>query len=1007
MTGTHARRTLAASLATMLITAGALTAAPAPAAAEPPAAPDGGRSRALSAGQASARAADTGKRVEATQAATGTDTLIANPDGTMTLKRSAVPTRALVDGEWQDLDPTLIRNADGTWSPKVATTRLVLSGGGDGPMATLSSGGLSAGIAAPWPLLEPDVDGDTATYTEVLPSVDLRVTAEATGGFSEVIVVHDPDAAVNPELKTLALPTLLSGITLTTDETGNITGRDRTGGTVLTAPAPIMWDSTTATAKKHRSTAARSTFRGPGADARTAAVKARVGKDSIELTPHQDMLTSKKTKYPVFIDPTFHWSETGGKHSGWATVARNFPNTNRWKSTPDPNGRMQVGNPDNEILSRTFINFPLATSVLSGAFINAATMKITQTWSYSCTPSRVNLYAPAATLTSSNARWSDWADQNLGSVVDFKNAAHGYNASCPAAGVPFDVKTAVAAAVAANKSTQTFALVAGNENDTQGSWKEFLQTSPTIEITYNHKPATPTALSTSPATSCSAEPPTVVGLGDVLLYARVSDRNGGKIGAGFQLWNKSDPTDLFLTTNADNYDFLSGDTAYIKAGYGLLTDHDDDGPTTFQWRVQTYDGNQRSAWSPTCSFRFDPTRAGPPIITEPAPGTTTIGTSTTITVAKAPDGPTPAPTPTSYLYQINGNPHGKVDADADGKATITVTPTRSTNVVSVSGLTASGNIGNAAAITFNSNPAAQAANNDLNGDDLTDLITPGGRHGLASGLWLAASEKPADLAPAAVNLGARGNGRGTGQPADFDGAQITTGRYTGTGMQDLLVYYPSGTAKGVAVVLRGTGDGSPIQTQIEDNRESINRGTLWDDSASDPLQLVNAGHTRGKAYPDLLAVMGTEDGYYLNYYPNGGAPGGYGESVQQKQQATPTGGIDWNTWTLASTPQTDGKATVFLWQKGSGQLYVWRDFTLNLDTFTLSYTQQQLATSWNAGQDITLHAADIDNNGTADLWSVAATATATPYLVGATTITPATSQRVLTASHAWLLKDAD
>ena len=1016
MTGTHLGGRLAAFLTATVVAGSTLVLAAGVAEAEPPpGTPPAAEAGPRSAEQAAAQAHATGKPVEATQATTGTDTLIANPDGTMTLSRTAVPSRARVGTEWKALDPTLVRNPDGSWSPKVSTTRLTLSDGGAGAMATLSRGGLSASIIPPRPLAAPEIIGDTAKYNQVLPGVDLHITARRTGGFSEVFVVQDKEAADNPELRALALPTQLTGVTLAADTAGNITGTDRTGATVLTAPASVMWDSTAAPATKRRGSGGSvSTFRGPGAGARVADVKARVAKGKIELTPDKGLLTGAKTTYPVYIDPTFHWSETGGKFSGWATVPKQLPGKNYWKDTPDPNGRMQVGNPDDEILSRTFINFPIPTAALAGATIGTATMKITQTWSYSCTPSRVNLYAPATTLNSGNANWNDWKDVNLGSVVASQNVAHGYSDNCPRSAVPFDVESAVKAALSAGKKTQTFALVAANENDTRGSWKEFLETSPTIEITYNHKPNRPTGMTTSPGTPCPAATPKIVGLGDVVLYAPVSDRNGGDLGVRFELWKTSAPGRLIAFSNPSEKYRRSGGIVSMTVKADTLKTESSNAITQFSWRVQVTDYNLTSDWSQTCSFKFDPTTTGAPALAVPDDDTTTIGLSTTITIAKGTTGSTP----TAYLYQVNGNPHGKVAADAAGNATIQVTPSRSRNTVSVSGVTAGGNIGETAVARFGSNPAQRAADNDFDGDDLTDLVTPGGRNNLASGLWLASGEEPGELAPAAINIGPRGNGFMGRQPSDFDNAQIIAGRFSGTGLQDVLAYYPTGDSAGAAVILRGNGDGSPIQAQHDDSRHEIAAGMFSDrDNGLDPTELTNAGHQSGKAYPDLLGIVGSaQTGYYLSYFTAGGGTGIYTDIYPQPGVTTPTGGFDWNTWTLASTPTesrtdtdpptTTSATTVFLWQKSTGLLYAWRDLTFGADG-AATYTQQQLSGSWNTGQDIALRAADIDNNGSADLWAVGANANAVPYLTGDTGLTAKPGQRVLTANHAWLLKDAE
>ena len=619
------------------------------------------------------------------------------------------------------------------------------------------------------------------------------------------------------------------------------------------------------------------------------------------------------------------------------------------------------------------------------------------------------LYAPASTLKSSNATWDYWDGQSLGSsVVDYQDVAHGYNSTCPADGVSFDVKSTITANVTAGKKTQTFALTGVDEQTDKNSWKEFLETSPTLSITYNHKPNQPTGMTTSPATSCAAATPTVVGDGQVTLYAPVSDKNRGVLGVTFNLWKTTTPGTILASSNPNSLTYSSGTTAVLNVPVSTLRAAAGGVVTTFSWTVRATDFNMTSDWSTPCRFSFDPTRTGAPTITPPAEGAAQIGQSVTIPVSPSTNETT---TPSSYLYQLNGGPYGTVTAD-DGNATIAVIPTRFTNTVTVTGLSAGGNVGDTASVTFNANPAATAVDGDLNGDNITDLLTAGGRHNLASGVWLASGKDTGALSPAANNIGARGiGGSGTGQSADFDDAQIITGRFTGSGLQDILAYYPTGARAGAAVVLHGNGDGSTIQAQLDGTKYYLGPMTFSDENGSDPLQLANAGHQNVTDFADLIGIAGNADiGYYLNYYPASDYIG-YNGAYVLTGQTTPAGGADWNTWTIA-TAQTAAGTAMYLWQASTGKLYLWDQLTYDAETNTLTYGQHLLSNSWNTGQTLTPHAGDIDGDGTADLWTVGANATATAWLVTditgtSGTVTAQPAQKILTGTHAWLLNDAD
>ena len=91
---------------------------------------------------------------------------------------------------------------------------------------------------------------------------------------------------------------------------------------------------------------------------------------------------------------------------------------------------------------------------------------------------------------------------------------------------------------------------------------------------------------------------------------------------------------------------------------------------------------------------------------------------------------------------------------------------------------------------FYAKAATPAADKDLNGDGLPDLLTVGNTSGLAPGLWQATGRPAAGGGRAglvtvpATDIGINGNGFNTpGSPADFNGAQAITGQFFDDGFQ--------------------------------------------------------------------------------------------------------------------------------------------------------------------------------------------------------------------------------
>jgi hypothetical protein len=202
---------------------------------------------------ASAKAKATGASVPVGAATDAENTLTANPDGTFSQTTSASPVRVQQNGAWVPVDATLHRNSDGTWSPAATNAALTLSGGGPAgsTLASMDDNGQTLAFTWPTALPTPTVTGDQVLYPAILPAVDLELIANDQGGFTDLVIVHTPAAAQNPALATLTMGTSsTSGITLHTDQAGNITATATDGTLVYTAPAPRMYDSANPTATR-------------------------------------------------------------------------------------------------------------------------------------------------------------------------------------------------------------------------------------------------------------------------------------------------------------------------------------------------------------------------------------------------------------------------------------------------------------------------------------------------------------------------------------------------------------------------------------------------------------------------------------------------------------------------------------------------------------------------------------------------------------------------------------
>lgn len=159
------------------------------------------------------QAVQTGKPVVVSSLTTETSQVTAEPNGQFQLTSARGPVRAETASGWKPIDTTLHANADGSFSPNVTTLPITFSGGGNTSLVSIGTSAL--GIDTSWSanLPVPTVSGDTVTYANVRPGVDLVLTAEPDG-FTQTLVVKTPAAAQGIVNNPPALTTHGNGVTV-------------------------------------------------------------------------------------------------------------------------------------------------------------------------------------------------------------------------------------------------------------------------------------------------------------------------------------------------------------------------------------------------------------------------------------------------------------------------------------------------------------------------------------------------------------------------------------------------------------------------------------------------------------------------------------------------------------------------------------------------------------------------------------------------------------------------
>ncbi|GAB3444575.1 hypothetical protein GCM10027570_13990 [Streptomonospora sediminis] len=392
------------------------------------------------------------------------------------METSPVPQRVRTEQGWTPVDTDLAAAGDGTLRPAAAAAEVAFSaGGGEAPMAEVGIGSEAVSLDWPGDLPEPRIDGDQATYPDVLPDVDLVLSA-GVDGFTQVLVVHTAQAAQDERLAELELALGTRGVTVTRDGHGNLNARGEGGGSVFTAPAPTMWDSSGGEDLKARAQALA-----PQAGARVEKVATELDDGTLRLRPDAAMLADENTRFPIYIDPSVSVSR-----QAWGYVNKRYPGANHYNSSDDDTGvgyEPQYGN-----TKRAFWRFAVAgRTKRTHTEIESATLRMKVNHAFGCTDATFELWRTKY-LSRSTATWNNQPDK-MGKQ-DTVNVDHGRPA-CGGSGVEFDATRAYTSAAASGYNNVTLGLY-GNENRSNSNhdWRRF-EKDPKLVVVYNNQPDKP------------------------------------------------------------------------------------------------------------------------------------------------------------------------------------------------------------------------------------------------------------------------------------------------------------------------------------------------------------------------------------------------------------------------------------------------------------------------------------------------------------------------------------
>ncbi len=791
-----------------------LLAAPAAAATQPPVASAPDR---ISAGIA---AKAQGSRVESLVDRTESVSVFVNPDGSATTDTVPGPVRVQqTDGSWKDVSLTLVK-VGGRIRPEMSAVDVSFSAGGDDALVSLGrrrDATRQVGLKWVRNLPTPVLDGNTATYLNVVPGGDLVVTATATGYWHALVLRQRPSAAVS-----YRLPFALAGLDVARRGDGGLDFIDSVGKTFVQTPAPIMWDSSIDPVSgdpMHVSLV-------------DLGVSGAKGSRSVTLSPARAFLSDPSTTFPVTIDPSYSTISNANTKDTW--VGTTVPTSQQY--SPD----LKVGTYDSGTnLFRSYLQFD--TSPFTGAVVQSANLNLFNYQSGNCNTSAIDARQITSSWSQSTLTW-DTSSGGPGQPTDTTtnratvSTPYGYT-TCTPAGATATFNVTAIAQIWANTPSLNYGLkIIAQSETSNNSFRKYRSSGylagdnpvePHLVVTYDSYPTSPAALSVSPLGTASLGGYKGKGAASLTptVSATVADVDGGTVQGKFDVSEVNQSTGALTTVKlgALGSSVTSGQTSSLAlnstglGGASLVAGH------TYQVKAWATSGSLTSlASSPPVAFTVDTTAPGTPTIacaqyTANAWATSAVTGSFVVTPGS---GSTDV---ASYHWWINNGAITDVNAASLGAGiTISALPPNGWNTLNVVAVDAAGNESTPVAYSFGVVAGVSSPTEGARTAAAVNLVASG--PSTATGVtfqYLDASSTWVNLPTANTKIS------GTAITAWPLATTLNSGRQVTPAN---LVWYAAGTFGGSAAVsLRAvfTASGSPTSQTVSFSLDTKAFGTVY------------------------------------------------------------------------------------------------------------------------------------------------------------------------------------
>lgn len=521
-----------------------------------------------------AQAATPTGRVEDLSARTEYTQTFTDVKGNKTIEISLVPQRARrTDGTWGAIDTTLRRTGNAI-TPTAAASNVRFSAGGTGPFASMTVRGKTFSLGWPYgPLPTPTLNGDTATYANVLPDVDLVLRA-TDAAFSHYLVVKTARAAKDPRVRETSY-TVGGDAELVSTPDGGLVARAG-DATVASAVEARMWDT-----PGHPSERELAVSGAEPPSRRFGRVTARAKANQLTLTP--DTILLDEGSLPLVIDPLWNpgqgqWAYATSSNSNAPTIDERIMAGDYSPAAPI----LRSGNDTVGRVNRSFMSFDIGTVAFKHILDANISGRVDHTWK--CSSPRPNYFYRTSPIAATPRQ--SWPGPGL-EVLLGNNSVYANEDACTNPNMPFEVFSGtlindLQAFANGGASFYYVGICACSDGSGTGEWDQerwmryFLQDF-RLNILYNTLPTVPVSLTVDGKACATGASRPFIKAATPTLRAVLGDNDGNSMTAQFDTARvRLDGTIGPVSMTPQQGSIPSGGTGLVNLPAGML-----DGSDTF------------------------------------------------------------------------------------------------------------------------------------------------------------------------------------------------------------------------------------------------------------------------------------------------------------------------------------------------------------------------------------------------------------------------------------------